>query len=387
MRSGMALWVLNTALLLAAAAAATVWDVPSANTVPREKTAQRETDTLSDAAQLAASLTLEEKVGQLFLIGHWTATGVATTARRIAQYRVGGVLLMDAPARPADIAEWTRQWRGATGIPPIFAIDQEGGEVSRIRAPGYIQTPQPQITATATAYAVGKTRGAELRALGIHLNLAPVVDRATRADAYLRNRVFPAESIVPLSAAYIAGMRTEGVASAIKHFPGHPDTPEDSHVVLPVIRAAKEEAAAYLAPFRETLRRARPAAVMAGHILFPALDAQFPATVSRTLLTEVLRERWGYEGVILTDDLIMRGLGARYTPTEAAIAALAAGADMVMLAAKPELIARVYPAVVAAYRNGTLSRSALQQSVARILALKKKAGIPIPLSPSAPPPR
>lgn len=276
-------------------------------------------------------------LGRHFMIGHWADTPIASTTALLVKYQLGGIIIMSAPANPADIKTWTETWQAAVSYPLIIAIDQEGGEVSRLRGDNFDTTSQSAIRSEDGAYALGLARGKELRALGITMNFAPVLDTATKPDSFLYSRVFLHKPVL-LAAALARGHNEAGVTPVIKHFPGHPDTPHDSHVTLPVVPITKAEQSEFIRPFAEYIERAQPAALMTAHVSFPNIDA-LPATLSPYWLTTVLRQELGYTGLIITDDMSMDAIDSTWTSVEASRLALTAGADIVLFAAEPPLIA------------------------------------------------
>lgn len=275
-------------------------------------------------------------LGRHFMIGHWAETPVASTTALLTEHQLGGIIIMSAPADPVDIKAWTQIWQAAVPYPLMIAIDQEGGEVSRLRGEDFTTTGQRTITTEADAYALGLARGQELNALGITMNFAPVLDTATKPNSFLYNRVF-SQSPVLLAAALARGHREAGVTPVVKHFPGHPDTAHDSHLTLPVVSITPAEQANFIRPFAEYIKDAEPAALMTAHVSFPLIDT-LPATLSPYWLSTVLRQELGYAGLIITDDMSMDAIDNNWTSTEASQMALEAGADIILFAAEPTMI-------------------------------------------------
>ena len=224
----------------------------------------------------------------------------------------------------------------ALGLPPLLiAIDQEGGIVSRLPAP-FITTPSSMAQAAtddpAAAQECTRITGRQLRAFGINTNFAPVLDvNCNPANPVIGTRAFGADphTVTRYGLAALQGYRETGVIATIKHFPGHGDTGVDSHFGLPVAHHDRARLdAVELAPFKAAIAAGAPA-LMSAHMVFSALD-NLPATLSRAILTELLRSELGFEGVIFTDALNMRAIADRYGATEAAIMAKAAGADVLL---------------------------------------------------------
>ncbi|MCA9361771.1 hypothetical protein KC906_00195, partial [Candidatus Kaiserbacteria bacterium] len=157
-------------------------------------------------------VTLEEMVGELFMVGHWAETPVASTSELIDTYHLGSVVIMSVPEDPTEIRSWVRTWNASSTRPLFIAIDQEGGSVSRLKGPTFIQTSQREIISTSSAYQVGLVRGKELEKLGINLNLAPVLDYASTTDSFMYQRSFASRELTAdMAGAMIAGMSESGV--------------------------------------------------------------------------------------------------------------------------------------------------------------------------------
>jgi beta-N-acetylhexosaminidase len=313
---------------------------------------------------------LETMIGQLFIIGHWAHTPLASTTALLQEHHLGGVVIMSVPENPATIKEWVTTWQEAAEIPLIIAIDQEGGPVSRLRGENFNTVSQRAITDTTIAYQTGVERGNELAALGITMNFAPVLEHATKPDSFLYERVFPSTTdSAALASALLSGMSTAGVTGVIKHFPGHPDTPIDSHVTLPQVPITLSELDSFTAPFRTLFTTTPPAAIMTAHVQFPLIDEK-PATLSYFFLTSYLRETLGYQGLIITDDVIMQAIANTTDSSTASGAAIAAGADIVLFAAEPEKVVDAIAAVHAAVGAGTLPQERIATSYNRITTFK-----------------
>jgi beta-N-acetylhexosaminidase len=322
--------------------------------------------------QLAA-MTIEEKIGQLFVIGHWREDYYQHTERLLQLYDFGGVIIMKTSDEVVEsVPEWTTAWQDASKYPLMISIDQEGGVVSRLRAEGFTTTSQRELASIDEASALGQMRGAELRALGINTNLAPVLDYASSTDAFLYDRSFARRGdVAPYSAALIEGHAGAGVLAIPKHFPGHDNTPTDSHVVLPIVDITAADFPAYVAPFREALAATEVEALMTAHVQFPKLDDTYPTTLSYEILSRQLRRDLGFEGVIITDDMTMGAITNTWDSDEAAILALQAGADMILFSSSPNEAIAARNAMLSAIEDGTISEDRIDESVERILRMKQ----------------
>ncbi|GKQ37628.1 glycoside hydrolase family 3 protein [Streptomyces sp. A012304] len=352
---------------------------------------------------LISRMTLEEKVGQVFVtrvFGHSATApdeadadanleelGVRTAAELIARYRVGGVIYFawaHNTRDPLRISELSNGLQRAAlqqpgGVPLLISTDQEHGVVARVGGPATLFPGAMAIGAGGSpgdARTLGRLAGRELRALGIRQNYAPVADvNIDPANPVIGVRSFGADpqAVAALAAAEIGGYRSAGIATTAKHFPGHGDTAVDSHTGFPVIthtRQVWEELDAV--PFRAAIA-AGVDSILTAHLLVPALDdSGDPATLSRPVLTGLLREHLGYDGVVVTDALDMAGVRTKYGDDRVPVLALKAGADQLL---KPPDLGLAWNAVLTAVREGELTEERLEESVLRILRLKDRLGL------------
>lgn len=313
---------------------------------------------------------LDEQLGRLFVVGHWADTPVASTTALISTYHLGGVIIMSAPEDPSEISAWTAEWQAAVEYPLLIAIDQEGGEVSRLKGADYTQTAQPIITTREEAYEVGLGRGAELATLGINTNLAPVVEQSTNPNSFLYQRVFrDPDDIASLTSAMLDGFRENNIIGVIKHYPGHPDGPADSHVTLPIVNLNDVSFSEYTSQFNELIANEGISILMTAHVLVPTVDDDYSATLSHTILTQELRQKQGYEGVIVTDDMTMDAIDTKFSTTEATKLALQAGADLIMFAAEPSQVESVIPAIFKAIEASELPANTITEHYRRVESL------------------
>jgi beta-N-acetylhexosaminidase len=326
---------------------------------------------VNSAKESGANNPSEVAISELFMIGHWTNSPVASTTELIQTYGFGGVIIMDAPANPLEIKSWVDEWNRASQIPLLIAIDQEGGPVSRLKGDEFIQTSQREIFDVNQAYEVGRARGQELAALGINMNFAPVLDTATEPDSFMFSRTFGNTAITAdLAASMIAGMASKNIIAVPKHFPGHADTSDDSHTVLPVVEIDRNKLDSFTTPFRNLLADNPPKAIMTAHVLFPQIDNQ-PVTLSPFFLTKYLRDTLQYENVIITDDMSMDSIDQDQTSARATVMAFAAGADLVLFAAEPINAINALKAVDNALEADDSLRAKLALSVERVQKLRR----------------
>ncbi|MFQ5509170.1 MAG: beta-N-acetylhexosaminidase [Leptospirillia bacterium] len=251
--------------------------------------------------------------------------------------RAGGVILFSRNIESAaQVQALTRRFRNAGGDALPIAIDQEGGRVARLSAAGLPPGPAAREVAQGGPGAVrqwGRDTGRALKALGININFAPVLDVDTNPDnPIIGDRAYGStpEQVIEHAREAIRGLLEEGVFACGKHFPGHGDTDLDSHLTLPTVsHGAERLERVELAPFA-ALAHELPA-IMTAHVVYPAWDPEHPATLSPTILTDILRQRLGFTGVIVSDDLEMAAVDRSDTPDKNAVAAIAAGADFLQL--------------------------------------------------------
>jgi beta-N-acetylhexosaminidase len=323
---------------------------------------------------------LSELCGAI-IVGGLDGTALdALTARAIAEGRRAGVILFrrNTPSVEAVHALATEIVRTASADPgPFIAVDQEGGRVVRIPAPA-VQLPAMRVLGdigdadlvrrAATAVAI------ELRALGVNLNFAPVLDVDTNPDnPVIGDRSFARDPVLvgALGAAFAQGLESNGVLSCGKHFPGHGDTDRDSHLDLPVVRADRERLEAVeLLPFR-TAKNA-VSSIMTAHVVFEALEPGVPATQSHAILVEVLRKSIGYQGLVFSDDLEMRALADRETVEESAIKAVRAGCDVLLVCKEFDLAERAHAALVKEAEKSDSFRARCADAAARSRSVRAR---------------
>ena len=282
---------------------------------------------------------IRREIGQL-LIGSLPGTTIPPELRSLArEFQLGGVILFARNIEePEQVAELSQDVQSlATETPLWVSVDQEGGRVARLRAPFTEWPPMATLGRSGDAVLAGRFAAAlatELRAVGITLDYAPVLDIHTNPkNPVIGDRALAedAATVGALGSAIIAGLQENGVAACGKHFPGHGDTSTDSHLELPVVEHPPDRIRRVeFVPFRDAIR-ADVAFMMTAHVLVPSLDEEKPATLSPRIVRGLLREELCYEGVILSDDLEMEALAKTYAPAESAVEAIAAGCDGVLV--------------------------------------------------------
>jgi beta-N-acetylhexosaminidase len=329
--------------------------------------------------------------GQLLSVGFDGHTAPDDLLRRIAASEVGGVMLFRpniASGNAGQVAALVATLRRAApaDAPVIVSVDQEGGLVQRLRAPLTEWPPMLSVGGAgdpARTERVGRALGEELAALGIGWDFAPVLDVHTNPDnPVIGNRAFgstPAD-VVAHALAFWRGLRAAGLVGCGKHFPGHGDTRTDSHLELPVVdHDLRRLLQVELRPFAEAAK-AGIDAVMTAHVLYPALDPDRPATLSPRILTDLLRGEMGFAGVIVSDDLGMKAVADRYPIEELAVDSVVAGADHLLVREPEARQQAAFEALIHAAESRTAVRARVEESAARVAAMKRavRVGMPAP---------
>ena len=354
-----------------------------------------EVDTRTWAQRTLESLTLEERAGQLIMpwvLGDFAPEGSQSHERifdMIEDQKVGGVIM--SVGTPFEVAAKLNDLQGHADLPLLVAADLETGAGFRMRGaihmPGSIDlggaTNFPSLMAVGAtgqeelAYEMGAITAIEARALGIHVPFAPVLDVNNNPDNPIINvRSFgeDPDRVARMGIAFIKGVQDNGAIATGKHFPGHGDTEVDSHVALPVIRHDRARMDSIeLHPFQEAID-AGMAAIMTAHISVPSLNGgvREPSTLSPTVLTSLLRDEMGFEGIIFTDAMDMSAISRSHTSGEAAVRALEAGADVILM---PASVSGAIEGIVEAVREGRITEERLDQSVLRVLDTKEGLGL------------
>lgn len=326
-----------------------------------------------------SAMTLEEKVGQLLVAGiEGTAPGEDARAA-IRDCRVGGVILFSRNVENAgQLAELTNGLKELNGdyVNLFLAVDEEGGRVSRM--PGEVtglSSPYDYIRAGGDPYLRGQALAEACKTFGFNLDFAPVLDVwSNSANTVVGDRAMGTgwDAVAALAADAAAGLGESGVIPVVKHFPGHGDTLADSHKTLPVVDKTLDELEAQeLKPFRAAIDAGVPA-VMVGHILLRQIDPDYPATLSPAVVTGLLRGELGFDGMVATDDLTMGAISNTYSVGEAAVLAVEAGCDLLLVCHGAENLTGAYEALLSAVGEGRITEARLDESVRRILAVKER---------------
>jgi beta-N-acetylhexosaminidase len=336
------------------------------------------------------SMTLDQELGQMMLVQFVGSDFSLDLNTMVSQYHVGSVLLLAGNhniVNKSQLTDLTQQIQHNSALPMIISLDQEGGLVDRLAD---LDGPRPspaRIAATGDpmqATQAGEQDAQDLSRYGINLQLAPVVDVGTPYSLLQQQgRTFGqnADTVTQMAGAYLQGLQKSGkVLGTLKHFPGLGSIATDPHKTLPYLNHTQEALNQIdWAPYSNLINQGLAHAVMVTHEVVTAIDATTPASLSSKLVTGVLRNQMGFQGVIMTDSLTMEGISAYYTTKQAAVLAVEAGSDIIMGADTPSTVATMIEGIKEAISTGEISKQRIDQSISRILMMKYQMGLlPLP---------
>ncbi len=352
---------------------------------------EEETDPLEQQIRaILGTMTMDQKIGQLFIVTPEELTGVDTvtaageaTEAALARYPVGGLLYFSGNIKdPSQLKEMTANTmsysKELTGLPIFLSIDEEGGDVTRIASNGRFDVPEFDSMHTigetgdpSKAYDVGASIGAYLSEYGINLDFAPVADVLTNSEnTVVADRSFGSDPklVSEMAIQVAAGLQDNGVYACMKHFPGHGATTEDSHNGAAVTQKTWEEMLdADIVPFRDGIIQDIQF-LMVAHINAPNITGDdTPASLSSIIITEKLRNELGYSGIVVTDGMNMKAITDQYNSAQAAVKAIQAGADIILL---PEDLETAYQGIREAVADGIITVERIDESLSRILRVK-----------------
>ncbi|AKV02151.1 Beta-hexosaminidase [Labilithrix luteola] len=326
--------------------------------------------------------------GQLLVVGLAGTELEARETRALASGVRGGVVLFRRNIGPsmAGVAKLNASVQAAMpeGVPALIAVDQEGGRVVRLGPPAMPLPPMRRlgdIGDTELLASTAEAHARELKALGFTMSFAPVADVHTRPEnPIIGDRAFAEtpEAVARYAGAWADGLSRAGILTCAKHVPGHGDTTVDSHLALPRVERARAELDRIeIAPFRALAQRPSIDAMMTAHVVYPALDAERPATLSHAVCTDLIRRELGFQGVLFSDDLEMKAIAQPVS--EAAVAAIAAGCDVLLVCSKWELAEEAHEALVREAEKSAAFRSRCEEAYGRALAMRTRA-VPTPIT-------
>lgn len=325
-------------------------------------------------------MTLSEKIGQMVIVGLEGEEKDFNSIEMIERYKVGGFIFFDRNIKDSNqllklINELKETNEG--NIPLFFSVDEEGGSVSRM-PDEFSKFPTNktigEVNNREFSCEIGKTIGKELKAFGINMNFAPVLDiNSNPQNPVIGDRSFGSyENIVSsLGVETMKGIQSE-IISVVKHFPGHGDTSVDSHVGLPVVNYDIERLKNFeLVPFTKAIEEGADI-IMVAHILLPKIDEKNPATMSKSVITDLLRNEMEFDGVVITDDMTMGAITENYDIQDAAVKSVGAGADIILICHDNKKQVKVIEALKSAVVDGIIPEDMVNKKVYRILKLKQR---------------
>ncbi len=307
---------------------------------------------------------------------------IKKTKELIHKYKIGGIILyaenIETSKQTLQLLNQLKMENEDNPQPLLLGIDQEGGDVSRLPKE-IIHIPTNQEIGARNnsqfSYEIGTLLGKELNAFGFNLNFAPVLDvNSNPNNPVIGDRSFSNDTDVvsKLGIKTMKGIQSQNVISVIKHFPGHGDTSVDSHLNLPVVNKSLEQLDELeLLPFKEAIDNGADA-VMIAHLLLPKIDGKFPSSMSKKVITDILREQLAFDGVVISDDMTMNAITNNYDMKEAAVESVKAGSDIILVAHDYNKIIATVDTLKQAVIKGEISEDRINESVRRIIGLKNK---------------
>ncbi|MGH7769998.1 MAG: beta-N-acetylhexosaminidase [Candidatus Binatia bacterium] len=323
---------------------------------------------------------LRRKIGQMFMVGLVAEEIGADERKLFRNYPFGGFIFFSHNSKgPKQTLSLCRSlWQTGGKIPPLIAIDQEGGRVHRLPPPFTHFPPAAALGRAGNAdlaYRAGMAMGRELSAAGINLNFAPVFDvHSNPNNPIIGDRSLGSDpnEVIRLGWEVARGLSEGGVIPCVKHFPGHGETAEDSHLALPIVKKSLDELKSVeLPPFVHACRN-EVETLMTAHVLYPALDPIYPATLSRPIVGALLRGELGYDGVVFSDDLEMKAISDNYSVEDAVRLAVLAGIDVLLFGHETERAVAAFDFLCREAERSEELCARVEQSYRRIAALKRR---------------
>ncbi|MCG3419797.1 beta-N-acetylhexosaminidase [Oceanobacillus jordanicus] len=349
-----------------------------------EKDSEESSVDMKEAVQeKISSMTIKEKVGQMLMIGFEGTQVNDQTRNFIQENHIGGVILFERNITDSkQLLNLNRELKelnaDSQDIPLFISVDEEGGVVSRM-PPKIVNLPDSKkigdLNNTELAYQVGEAIGERVNAFGFNVTMAPVMDVNSNPDnPIIGKRAFGdnKEIVSKMGVEEMKGIQSKGIIPVIKHFPGHGDTDVDSHLGLPVVHNSLESIREMeLVPFQKAIDH-QADMTMVAHILLPEIDNEDPASLSKNVVTTMLREELGFNGVAITDDMTMGAILENYDIGDATVKAVQAGNDIVLVCHGDENKLKALHSLTKAVESGAIKEERIDESVKRILHLKEK---------------
>lgn len=335
--------------------------------------------------EIIDSMSIDEKIGQMIFAGISSTEPNAEAEKLINDYKVGGIIFngknMTSPAQTVEYINFLKTKNKKNKLPLFLGIDQEGGRISKLPG-GLIDIPTNleigEMNDPAFSFELGSVLGKLVNAYGFNINFAPVLDvNSNPENPVIGDRSFgnSPNLVSKLGIQTMKGLQSEKIIPTIKHFPGHGDTSSDSHIELPTVnKSLKELEKLELIPFNRAIDEGADM-VMIAHIMLPEIDRDYPSSLSKVVITGLLRNKIGFDGVIITDDMTMEAITGNFDIGSAAVESVKAGSDIIMVAHDYEKMIKVISVLKKAVEAGEIPEERINESVTRILQLKEKYGI------------
>ncbi|MDS0525797.1 beta-N-acetylhexosaminidase [Clostridium sp. SHJSY1] len=329
-----------------------------------------------------SKMTIDEKIGQMIIVGLDGYSMDDNAKKMIENYHVGGFILFSKnvkdSAQVVSLTNSLKQTNSANKIPLFVSVDEEGGRVSRMPS-SFKKLPTNKVIGTKNnselSYKVGELLGDEVKSLGYNVDFAPVLDiNSNPKNPVIGDRSFGStpEIVTKLGIQTMKGIQSKNVIPAVKHFPGHGDTSVDSHKGLPTVNNDLNRLNSFeLIPFQEAIKESTDM-IMVAHILLPKIDAKYPASMSKTIITDTLRGQLKYDGVVITDDMTMGAISKGYKIEDAVVTSVNAGSDIVLVCYENNTQIAAINSLKKAVETGVIKTETIDKSVYRILKLKNK---------------
>lgn len=339
-------------------------------------------DNIDSIKRQITEMSIEEKVGQLVIVGVDGYENNDNSKQLIEKYHVGGFILFKKNIQDYHqtlaLLNSLKEANSINRNPLFLSVDEEGGRVSRM-PDEFLKFPTNkeigELSNSDLSYKVGSIIGEELKSFGFNMDFAPVLDiNSNPKNPIIGDRSFGTDAsiVTKLGIQTMKGLQDQNIISVVKHFPGHGDTAVDSHKGLPRVNNDLARLRNFeLIPFSAAIEN-KVDVIMVAHILLPNIDAQYPASFSKTIISDILRTDMNFDGVVITDDFTMGAIVKNYDIGEAAVKSIKAGSDIVLVCHDFDKEEAVLKALLKAVQTGTISLDRLDQSVNRILKLKQK---------------
>lgn len=343
------------------------------------QTPEKETDLIKNQI---SKMTLEEKVGQMVIVGVEEETFNSNMEKMIKDHKAGGFIFMGKSVKnTTQLLKLVNSIKAANSnnnIPLFLSIDQEGGKIDRMpqefnRYP--TNKAIGKINSENLSYNIGSTIAYEISSFGFNMDFAPVLDiNSNPKNPVIGDRSFGTGSqlVSNLGIETMKGIQEGNVISVVKHFPGHGDTSVDSHVGLPKVNKSMDQINNFeLLPFKEAIKN-NVDGIMIAHILLPKIDPKYPASLSKVIISNVLRKQLGFNGIVITDDMTMGAITKNYSIGDAAVKSINAGSDIILIAHDFNKEADAINSIISAVKGGDIPMDRIDESVYRVLKLKEK---------------